>query len=332
MARINPNIANGTCYSTDNTKTKGTFVPCGNDLIQAWPCCQLGSVCLSLGDANACWDPKSLNTYVAGCTDPSFVSPNCLRKPPTFRNQEWVGLNQACTELNANRGPGGVKWTGCKVDDNSTELVKVPMANCTPYCSESDVMFVGSSSLAAYASLPTISGSSIFWVGDYTPPPTPAPGYTPGTTTGVIPTSKPMNPPSSSGDKDAGGLSTGAKAGIGVGAAVGGLILLALIAGLVVSCLRRRRQHKQQHQQGNNTGYGNHGFNHQSQDVSMYAPSSGGYPSPPMPYSSTFPHHNMGAPAGYDSPRNHLAAHNSYKSELPAEEPSPTYKPPLSPP
>jgi hypothetical protein len=57
-SNINPNIANGTCYYAENTVTKGDFIPCGNDLIQAWPCCHAGSFCLALGDANACWDAK----------------------------------------------------------------------------------------------------------------------------------------------------------------------------------------------------------------------------------------------------------------------------------
>jgi len=56
--QYNPNLSNGTCYYVENTKTKGNFIPCGNAAIQAWPCCMAGSFCLSLGDANACWDAK----------------------------------------------------------------------------------------------------------------------------------------------------------------------------------------------------------------------------------------------------------------------------------
>ncbi|KAK3984704.1 hypothetical protein QBC44DRAFT_9388 [Cladorrhinum sp. PSN332] len=353
MTFYNPNISNGTCYYAENTETKGRFIPCGNNAIQVWPCCQLGSYCLSLGDANACWDAKSGNTYVAGCTDPSFVSPNCLHKPPTFHEQEWVAINQACTNLNTNTGSDGItNWTGCIVDNNSTELVKLPMASCTPYCSASNVIYAGSSSLAAYASLPTLTGSSIFWQNNFAPPATPAPGYTPGTTTGVVGTSKPATPSSPSGRN--GGLSTGAKAGIGIGAAVGGILLVVILVSFLVTCLRRRREQRRQQQQGYNTsnipptattGYANNGFSQYSQDTTMYPPSSGGYPSPPPPCSTTYYNHNMGAPAAYELPQTQASSvYMGYKSELPADERSSSYnldpgpqphqgqsKPPLSP-
>ncbi|KAK4459444.1 hypothetical protein QBC42DRAFT_274346 [Cladorrhinum samala] len=341
MESYNPNISNGTCYYAENTETKGRFVPCGNNALQVWPCCQLGSYCLSLGDANACWDPNSGNTYVAGCTDPSFTDPNCLHKPPRFHEQEWVAINQACKNLNTNSANDGTtNWTGCVVDNNSTELVKLPLASCTPYCSASDVLYAGSSSLGAYASLPTLAGSSIFWQNNYAPPTTPAPGYTPGVPVGVVGTHKPTSSSSSSNDDD-GGLSTGAKAGIGVGAAVGGILLLAGLAGFLVTWSRRRKrqQRQQQQQQGfepssNNLppsttpGYSNHGgYNQYSQDMSMYGPpSSGGYPSPPLPYSNTYYHHELGSSEGYSDPQGPAqgAAYMGYKSELPADEPSGT--------
>ncbi|KAK5651933.1 hypothetical protein OQA88_11475 [Cercophora sp. LCS_1] len=320
MASYNPNISNGTCYYAENTETKGQFIPCGNDAIQVWPCCQLGSYCLSLGDANACWDAKTGNTYVAGCTDPSFVSPNCLRKPPTFHEQEWVAINQACKDLNANSGSDGItNWTGCVIDNNSTELVKLPMASCTPYCSSADIMYAGTSSLEAYASLPTITGSSIFWQNDFVPPPTPAVGYTPGTTNGVVPTSRPTGSPSGGG-----GLSTGAKAGIGVGAAVGGILLIAILASLVVACLRRRKRQGNQQpphdpsnmSPGTNAAYMGHGYHQHSQDMTTYPPSGGGHPSPPLPYTNAYYQHNMVSPAGYDPSQTPAAAYTGHKSEL----------------
>ncbi|KAK4227127.1 hypothetical protein QBC38DRAFT_478410 [Podospora fimiseda] len=337
MPSYNPNISNGTCYYAENTETKGKFIPCGNDAIQVWPCCQVGSYCLSLGDANACYDVKSGNTYISGCTDPSFISPNCQHKPPLFHEQEWVAINQACTNLNAKSGTDGItNWTGCLVDNNSTELVKLPLASCTPYCSSTNILYAGSSSLAAYASLPTVPGSSIFWQSGYTPPATPAPGYTPKETTGVVPTS----PLDSASDTNS-GLSTGAKAGIGVGAGIGGILLLALLAGLFVMYFRRRRRHRQQPSIPHSTAeYGSPGFNHHSQDMTMCSPSSFIQPSPPVVY-----HHEMGTAPDYEPPtQTQVGANMGFRSELPADEQSPSYnshisaqsypsqrKPPLSP-
>jgi len=359
MATYNPNISNGTCYYTVNKETKGNFIPCGNNALQVWPCCQLGSICLSLGDANACYDAKSGNAYVAGCTDPSFVSPNCLYKKEKFKDQEWVGISQACKNLNTNSGPDNTKWTGCIVDERSTELVKLPLSNCTGSCVEDDVIYVGPTSLAAYASLPTIAGSSIFWQSNFVPPVTPAAGYTPGTTTPVVGTSKPG--PSSGASASSGsssGLSTGAKAGIGVGAAVGGILLIAIIASLIMRMRRREKQkyaspsdpnnHNNHNNHNNNnnppppataSGYPSSAGFHQSQysqDMTMYPPSSIGHPSPPLPYNATFYHQNMATPTGYtDSPHQHThhqgGPNMGFKSELPAEDVAPSYKPPLSP-
>ncbi|KAK4444189.1 hypothetical protein QBC34DRAFT_498457 [Podospora aff. communis PSN243] len=327
MAAANPHISNGTCYYAENTITKGDFIPCGNDAIQAWPCCKAGSFCLALGDANACWDAKSGNTYVAGCTDPSFGSPNCLHKPPVFHEQEWVAINQACTNLNSNSAKDGItNWTGCVVDNNSTDLVKLPMASCTPYCEPDHVLYAGISSLPAYASLPTLSGSSIFWQNNFVPPSTPAPGYTPGTPTGVVGTGHPPNHPGG----PSSGLSTGAKAGIGVGAAVGGIIFIAML----ISCLIWRKRHRRRLQNTNNP----HNLDPNMPppagqlynqpyppDMSNYPP-SGGHPSPPLPYHYHQPLH---APVGEFAAATPVAAYTGYKTELPADEryPSPSGKP-----
>lgn len=223
--------------------------------------------------------------------------------------------------------------------------MKLPLASCTPYCSASDVLYAGSSSLAAFASLPTLAGSSIFWQNDFVPSSTPAPGYTPGTPTGVVGTSKPTTSSAPSSGGGGGGLSTGAKAGIGVGAAVGGILLLAALAGFLVTRSRRREQQRRQQQQqqgfeptssgippSTTPGYSNHGgFNQYSQDMTMYPPSSGGYPSPPLPYSTTYYHHELGSPTGYDAQaQTQGAAYMGYKSELPADEvPGSGYNPNL---
>jgi len=184
------------------------------------------------------------NTYAAGCTDPSFTSPECLHKPPPFHDQEWVAINQACKNLNGNAQTTNVtNWTGCRWDDHSVDLVKLPLASCTPYCSQEHVLYAGSSSLQAYASLPVLSGSSIFWQNNYVPPATPAAGYTPGTPTGVVGTFTPTaTSPISPDTLTNTGLSTSAKIGIGVGAGVGGILLIAILVSLFVCCVRRRER------------------------------------------------------------------------------------------
>ncbi|KAK3317057.1 hypothetical protein B0H66DRAFT_576673 [Apodospora peruviana] len=309
MASYNPNLSNGTCYYAENTITKGNFVPCGNDAIQTWPCCMAGSFCLGLGDSNSCWDAKSGNTYVAGCTDPSFVSPECQHKPPPFHEQEWVAINQACKNLNADATNTNVtNWTGCVVAPDSVELVKLPLAACTPYCSAENILYAGSSSLAAYASLPIISGSSIFWQNNYVPPTAPASGYTPGTTLPVAPTGSYNGPTSTSSPSDP-GLSTGAKAGIGVGAAVGGLLLLALIVALFVMRRRRRR--------AEDRGYLNNmppaaGAPLYSQP--FYAPVSQHSP-PPFHHHVSAEHQGDPVEAAAQVPM----PYTGYKSELPAD-------------
>ncbi|KAM7188115.1 hypothetical protein V8F20_010687 [Naviculisporaceae sp. PSN 640] len=349
MASYNPNIANGTCYYAENTKTKGDFIPCGNDAIEVWSCCLTGSYCLGRGDANACWDPvcrstnatvsgnntvvrkrsdQSLmtvqtakNTYVAGCTDPSFTSPNCARKPKRFHEQEWVAINQACKNLN-DGSQEATQWTGCKVADDSVELFKLPLASCTNYCSPTDVVYVGSSSLAAFASLPTISGSSIFWQNNFVPATTPAPGYVPGTTTPIAGTSGPT--PSGSSSGGIGSFSTGAKAGLGVGIGVGGILIIAGLFALFVFCRRKKRQQKTRPEYPNDNSF------HPAAGAPLYAPVGQSSPPPPA-FSSpaTYHHHtsshgsnNLELPTGYqDQIPNAYAPYTGYKSELPADEP-----------
>ncbi|KAK4205492.1 hypothetical protein QBC40DRAFT_260756 [Triangularia verruculosa] len=345
MAVYNPNISNGTCYSTEDTPTKGDFIPCGNEAIQVWPCCHTGSFCLSLGEANACWDKTSGNTYIAGCTDPSFTDPNCLYKRDPFHQQEWVAINQACKNLNAASSPDTTNWTGCKVPDNSTELVKLSLDSCTPYCNKDQILYPGSSSLAAYASLPTIPGSSIFWQNNYTPPTAPAAGYTPGETRGVVPTytGKPSPGASTSPDDAGGGLSPGAKAGIGVGAAIGGILLLLLLAWSIILCKRKRRRQKELESHYNamisGQGGGVHspgGFSHQhnpshysQQDMMTVSSATAVHPSPPPPFNSGLyygnDHHNHGRGGPYspgELPGTTVGGGQSpgQKSELPADE------------
>ncbi|KAK0744702.1 hypothetical protein B0T21DRAFT_358190 [Apiosordaria backusii] len=347
MAVYNPNISNGTCYYTEDTPTKGDFIPCGNEAIQVWPCCHTGSYCLSLGEANACWDMKSGNTYVAGCTDPSFTDPNCLYKRPPFHNQEWVAINQACKNLNSaspDSDSSTTNWTGCRVADNSTELVKLSLDSCTPYCNKDQILYPGASSLAAYASLPTVPGSSIFWQNNYVPPTAPAAGYTPGKTRGVVPsyTGKPGTSPSNNPDNSSGGLSPGAKAGIGVGAAIGGILLLLAIGWFVVLCRRKRRRQREIENGHYNSihggrpgggglhspgGFSSHHHNqshYSQQDMMTVSSATAVHPSPPPPF-NTMPYYgnNTGGPySPGELPGTTVGGGQSpgQKSELPADE------------
>lgn len=362
MAVYNPNISNGTCYYTEDTPTKGDFIPCGNEALQVWPCCHTGSFCLSLGEANACWDKTCMssllsispllspplpfttdtkqkpagNTYVAGCTDPSFTDPNCLYKRDPFHSQEWVAINQACKNLNAASSPDTTNWTGCKVPDNSTELVKLSLDACTPYCNKDQILYPGSSSLAAYASLPTIPGSSIFWQNNYVPPTAPAAGYTPGKTRGVVPTYTGKSSTSSSAaSPEPGGLSPGAKAGIGVGAAIGGILLLLILGWAIVLCRRKRRRQKELeighynsiHGGGHHPGMvgvhspGGFSQSHYSQQDTMTVSSATAvHPSPPPPFNSGLYYAHNAAPGELPGTTVGGGQSPGQKSELPADE------------
>ncbi|KAM7184172.1 hypothetical protein V8F33_013145 [Rhypophila sp. PSN 637] len=319
MASYNPNISNGTCYYAENTKTKGDFIPCGNDAIEVWSCCLTGSICLGRGDANACWDPVSKNTYVAGCTDPSFTSPNCRPKPKKFHEQEWVAINQACKNLQD--GSDIINWTGCKVADDSVVLSKLPLAACSPYCASTDIVYVGPSSLQAFASLPTIAGSSIFWQSNFEPQTTPAPGYTPGVTQPVADTSAPTATAPASGAISS--MSTGAKAGIGVGVGIGGLLIIAGLIAALVFCMRKRRQRRNQPEYPNDNNF------HPAAGAPLYAPVGQTSPRPAFGTPETYHNHTSShgsnnlelATPYHDRDASQFAPHMGYKSELPADEP-----------
>ncbi|KAK8039385.1 hypothetical protein PG993_007796 [Apiospora rasikravindrae] len=249
------NVSNGTCYYTEHEKTKGNFIACGNVAFGHWPCCQAGDMCLSLGNANGCWDSDTGNTYLAGCTDAGFNARACPWKSPLFHEQEWVAIQQCHPGI----GDDDTIWGGCKVDANQTTLEKLPHASCDPYCSSS--VMVGASVLPAFASLPSSAGGSIKWTSGFDPTATAA-GVKPANAT-VTPKSSPTPtvsssagsfvtapptatetspPPAATATSDGSGLTVGAKAGIGVGAAGAALLIVAVVLlGLLV---RRRRQRK----------------------------------------------------------------------------------------
>ncbi|ETS85444.1 hypothetical protein PFICI_03469 [Pestalotiopsis fici W106-1] len=253
---MDPNVSNGTCYFTQNTETKGSFIPCGNVALGHWPCCHTGDFCLSFDKANACYDPETGNTYLAGCTDAGFNDPACPWKSPQFNQQEWVAIHQC----QIGTGSNDTKWGGCETSENSTELERLPNQSCDPYCST--ILFEGNTALPAYASLPNSTGSSIAWTSGFEPtavynPTTiatevsgtqvtitsiqtrPLATSPTGTATQSTPTSTTVPPTAASSE----GLSTGAKAGIGVGAAGAALLFVATML-LFLLFRRRKRQAK----------------------------------------------------------------------------------------
>lgn len=85
------------------------------------------------------------NTYVAGCTDPTYGDSTCLGKLG-FGDQEWVAIHHCGTTSS-----GDTNWGGCKNDPaNDTALTKLANSMCDPYCS-STTLWVGGSTIEAYA-------------------------------------------------------------------------------------------------------------------------------------------------------------------------------------
>ncbi|KAK6825367.1 hypothetical protein PG987_012861 [Apiospora arundinis] len=250
------NVSNGTCYYTEHMQTKGNFIACGNVAFGHWPCCQAGDMCLSLGNANACWDSDTGNTYLAGCTDAGFNARSCPWKSLLFHEQEWVAIQQC----HPGSGNEDTVWGGCKVDANQTTLEKLPHASCDPYCSSTPLL-KGASALPAFASLPSSAGGPIKWTSDFNPTATAA-GVKPANATATSKSSSTpsISPPSASAttpptatatssspaatatSSDDSGLTVGAKAGIGVGAAGAALLIVAVM--LLALLVRRRKQRK----------------------------------------------------------------------------------------
>ncbi|KAH6647829.1 hypothetical protein BKA67DRAFT_539670 [Truncatella angustata] len=239
----NPHVSNGTCYSKKGRLSKGSFIPCGNIAFGHWPCCHTGSICLDFDNSNACYDAET------GCTDSGFNDRACPWKSPEFDDQEWVGIHH-CEK---GTGNNDTVWGGCKTAPNATELERLPLQSCDPYCA--DKLYVGGTALPAFASLPNSTGASIAWTSGFTPtlgntPITPTAQISgSATTTTPIQTSITSAQNSSTTTSTApisttgadGGLSTGAKVGIGVGAAAGALLIAGAIFFALVSQQRRRK-------------------------------------------------------------------------------------------
>ncbi len=88
-----PYASSGTCYYSKDHEADSEYIPCGNTAFGVFSCCSVGSICK---DHNACYlsrescraestqPPLTLpaNTYVAGCTDPTYSDPSCPEKGP----------------------------------------------------------------------------------------------------------------------------------------------------------------------------------------------------------------------------------------------------------
>ncbi|POS75414.1 hypothetical protein DHEL01_v206185 [Diaporthe helianthi] len=300
MSAINPLISNGTCYFAVGTKASSNIIPCGNSANGAQQCCQEGDFCL---EYNVCFNAKYTTTYLAGCTDEEFISPNCPGKSAS--PQQLLNLVQ-CPDSETE---DSVVWSTCSMPATRTEIG--PPAACT--CKDADDgILTGPKRFSEIASLPTAVGQTITF----------QPGHTPKTkgssTTTVTSTASdgqlttatqtvtepPLAAPSTAAADS--GLSKGTKAGIGVGVAVAASAIIALLAFLFI---RHRRRHSK----------------HQAAGKAAYEPAAPGpdmTQSPPPQYAGT-----MGSPRYYDassSPRGDFSGSDGYpgytgfKSELPA--------------
>ncbi|KAI3401517.1 hypothetical protein diail_10951 [Diaporthe ilicicola] len=220
-------ISNGTCYYGEGQISDPRYIPCGNaQLSGVQHCCFEGSYCLK---SYACYDAPTGVTYLAGCTDPTFLDEQCAQKPG-YKGQQWVALAR-CSGQNISL------WTGCAHHADEVELEK---ENCS--CNNSNVLVEntnGQSSLGEIGSLPASAGGTISFN------PTALPTYA-ATATGNSSSlasgaaTATATGASTSGGGGGGGLSGGAKAGIAVGSIIGGLLVLGVVAYLFRRAYRRR--------------------------------------------------------------------------------------------
>ncbi|KAI2606481.1 uncharacterized protein GGS25DRAFT_501477 [Hypoxylon fragiforme] len=241
-------ISNGTCFYAIDSPAKKDYIPCGNIAVGVdWACCVAGDICLG---SRACYHYHFDITYVAGCTDPKFGSPNCPHKGQ-FSSQQWAGL-QRCD-------PDDSIWAGCP-DTGDIPGLKPP-AKCT--CDPASELFTDKPKLDNIALLPTSSGGSISWypgmrptidrAGNSTPAPTstgpstasgstvPSTSSYPGSPIVASPdTPSPSTVPTTTGST----LSVATQAGIGLGVGFGAVLLGCLVyLGLL---LRKRKNMRQQ--------------------------------------------------------------------------------------
>lgn len=215
-------LSEGTCYFGAGQLADSHFIPCGNaDLEGPQACCYENDYCLS---SNTCWDPDTIVTYIAGCTDPLFRSSKCPQRN-NYPDQQWVALARC-------DGNDQDIWTGCAYHPEKIQLEK---ENCD--CNMTNQLIQnpnGKGSFDEIGRLPNGTGDAI----DYNPTAVPTATFT-------------SSPSTNSASNSGGGLSTGAKAGIGVGVAIAGILLIAVIGFFVI---RRRRNQRQAYNEKSELG------------------------------------------------------------------------------
>ena len=186
-------LSKGTCYFGAGQLADSHYIPCGNaDLEGPQACCYEYDYCLS---SNTCWDPDTVVTYIAGCTDELFRSSKCPQRID-YPDQQWVALARC-------DGDDIDLWTGCAYHPDKIELEK---ENCN--CNKSNVLIQnpnGKDSFDEIGRLPNRTEQAI--------------AYNPT----VIPSAIVTDDSGSGGG--GGGLSGGAKAGIAIGVILGVLLL-----------------------------------------------------------------------------------------------------------
>ncbi|KAH8197007.1 hypothetical protein TruAng_008827 [Truncatella angustata] len=219
-ADANPNVSNGTCFSTEHTENRGGFIPC----------------------------------------DPGFNDRACPWKSQEFSNQEWVAIQQCQKGTGNNDTQwGGCKTSpdsteleklphqSCDSFCTNT-LYKgntaLPAFASLPSSTGSSIAWTnGFAPTLVYAPITStadLSGMATTFASMQTRTPTIS-----TTATQTISTSPTTLIATTSGDDS---LSTGAKAGIGVGAAGAALMIIVII---LLALLFRRRKKRAQNTQSN---------------------------------------------------------------------------------
>ncbi|EXJ68111.1 uncharacterized protein A1O5_08726 [Cladophialophora psammophila CBS 110553] len=257
-----PNISNGTCYYSPDNQADPSYIPCGNTVFGVFTCCEAGSNCLA---HNACYSNDG-NTYLAGCTDPTYSDPSCPDKTP-YDDQQWTGLVY-CNGTSD-------EWTLCDDSGSGSDTV-TPWQGC--FCPEDqslrNVAFSAPASIAPHISLPLSSGGTMSLFDGYslstyvtstaasTTTETSSSSSTPISTSTISSSDTPISTshtitshsttsipfaasassnPALESAHDGTGLSPGAKIGIGVGVSLGGLIALAVISAMALYIRRLKR-------------------------------------------------------------------------------------------
>lgn len=268
LADPNRLVSNGTCYYAAGKEADQVYIPCGNVAFGTYSCCMQGDTCLS---SNACFNAECTylqtsilsllirsivgDTYLAGCTDPTFEDPACGRKG-MFGEQQWVGLVRCFVSNDTSSNEE--EWAPCT--ESSQPTVTKPNQGCECTASAHTAAFTDNPSLTNFAVLPANAGLTISWQPGHTPPSdlTPTSASAPSTsapsdvapnsasrTSSTIPAATTTSDLSQSSSPNPHSLTTGAEVGLGVGIGLGVLA----ICGILFLLYRRHLRKKQQQQQ-----------------------------------------------------------------------------------